>query len=185
MLSCLCLTQIATSLALTLPSSLLAIPPSATSAATADLQTTSNSTTNTSLTAPNRHEIWFSIPGTPLTLLFDFFGDAIFPAEFNKAFTNAHLDIADAFGQHPFAPIPDNRFEYDGSDVHIAVMGNAGIDITWVLLADVLRGLQEFVTGTRGEGPHYRALHYEIYVHTQVIIGFGYLWYYPPFAAIT
>jgi len=146
------------------------------------LPTANSSLVNSSLplvVASDR--IWVPIPGTSIMLVFDFFGDPIPPAEYEKAFAASNLEIIDWICQHGNEPIPHDRFEYDNSDAHVVVVANRGVPLTWVELFQILQGLHGFVTGNP---PHYQILHYEIYKGLD-IIGFGLLWYDTPKAQVS
>lgn len=134
--------------------------------------TISSATNNPS---PLTERIPFPIAGTPIALVFDFFGAAIPPSEFEKAFTAATLDIINFVARDPAWPIPHDRFEYDSSDAHLCVIGTRGVSITWLQLFHILQGLHSFVTR---QSTHCQILHYDIFMSND-IIGFGLLWYSP------
>lgn len=126
---------------------------------------------NASLVTSDRIPV--PIPNTPFTLLFDYFGPPIPPAEFDKSFTASNLRIIDYLGHSTNYPISYDRFEYDDSAAHIAVIGTRGTSITWLQLFRILQGLRGVVIGAP---PRYQNLHYEIYSAVDGLIGFGLLW---------
>lgn len=119
----------------------------------------------------------FPLEGTPFTLLFNYFSDPIPLAAFHEAFTACMLRIINYINRYSHYPIPHNRFEYDDSDVHIAFIGNGGLQITWLDLFRLFQGLLGFVEEKEGNR---RIMHWEILAREKGKVGFGLLWYYPP-----
>ena len=130
---------------------------------------------NSSLT---QKKVPFPIPDTNILLTFSFFGDPIPPSEFESAFTAANLEILDYVARYPTWGIPYDRYEYDGPSVHIVIIGNKGIPITFIELFKILQGLHMFVSGSAGGEKHYQLLQFDI--GGAEGLGFGLVWYYPP-----
>ena len=116
------------------------------------------------------------VPRTSIALSFNFFGEAIPPAEFDAAFGAANVEILDHIIRGRQLQIPHDRYEYDDSDAHIAVIGNGGVGITWLQVFQILQTMHGFVTRSP---PHCQMLQYEIYFGPE-LVGFGLLWYDSP-----
>lgn len=90
----------------------------------------------------------YPIPDTPITLIFDFFGNAIPTSNVHAAFEGVYLAIFDSLSRHPDSPISSDGFEYEKDGVLIKVLASKGVVITWKQLSGILGGLYGFMTGT-------------------------------------
>ena len=132
--------------------------------------------TDPSLNASTVNAIHFKVPDTPIKLIFGFFGDALPSHDVWAAFEGAHSQIVRPLAQHPGSPIPGERFEYRGSNIHITVLANKGTIMTWTQLSWILGGVYGFMTG-RPE--RYQLLTCEISQLNRGNVGFASVWYDP------
>lgn len=124
----------------------------------------------------------FPIPDTPFTLIFGFLSQAIPTPSVEAAFEGVHSEIFGSVAEHPTSRIPGDRFEYDKDFVHIIVVANQGIWMTWKQLSWVLGGLYGFMTGTP---EHCQILACDIVFTGHGNIGFAAVGYYPPSLEVT
>lgn len=133
--------------------------------------------TNPSLKSMTANAIPFPIPDTPFVLVFDFLGDTVPILNVWAAFEGAHSQIVHPLGEHPASPIPGGLFEYNKESIHITVLANRGIAITWQQLSWVLGGMFGFITGTP---EHYQEMICDIVFIGHGTVGFASLEYLPP-----
>ena len=132
-----------------------------------------------SLTA---NAIPFRIPDTPFTLVFGFLGPAIPISNVWVAFEGAYLHISSPLIQHPASPITGDRFEYEKDGIHIIVLANEGIIMTWKQLSWVLGGIYSFMVGTP---EHYQVLACHIVFVGHGNVGVASVGYNPPSLEVT
>lgn len=138
--------------------------------------------TDPSLNSPTANDIPFRIPGTPFTLIFGYLGNAIPISSVWAAFEGAYSEIAGPLAQHPADSIPGDRFKYDEEGIHITVLANRGIIITWKQLSWILNGLYAFMIGIP---EHYQLLMCDIVFAGHGNVGFAAVWFYPPSPEVT
>ncbi|CAD6563712.1 MAG: hypothetical protein ASARMPREDX12_000027 [Alectoria sarmentosa] len=125
----------------------------------------------------------YPVPPTSMILLFDLLGRSILPALITSLLATAMREIGPlASGSSRNEPISDGRYQaVDASgSVAVTVVADPGKVVTWRALEDVMVGLREFSSNSRGRlrGEHFQVLMFRIFEGGRGKVGVGNLGYF-------